>query len=160
MSLRYFKWGMARLILESDPMPDVLPMFIDGTQHMMSEARTFPRFLPRINKTFRITFGELVDTESTFGDLRRKWQELVRKETKGAKPLVMGELNDELKYGQEAVELRTEVAKRVRTEIDKLRISQGYPEDDPQLALAETWAKEPPLKAFKSNIDDSLVRKE
>ncbi|KAF7532087.1 hypothetical protein G7054_g8279 [Neopestalotiopsis clavispora] len=160
LSLRYFKWGMSRLILESEPMPDVLPMFIDGTQHMMSEDRTFPRFLPRINKTFRVAFGELVDTERTFGDLRRKWQELVQRETKGGKPLAMGELTDELKYGREAIELRTEVARRVRDEIEKLRISQGYPEDDPKLALAETWAREPPTKAYKSNVDDSLVRKE
>ncbi|KAI4592584.1 hypothetical protein KJ359_011035 [Pestalotiopsis sp. 9143b] len=160
LSLRYFKWGMSRLILESEPMPDVLPMFIDGTQHMMSEDRTFPRFLPRINKTFRVAFGELVDTERAFGDLRRRWQELVQKETKGGKALAMGELTDELKYGREAIELRTEVARRVRDEIEKLRISQGYPEDDPRLALAETWAREPAAKAYKSNVDDSLVRKE
>ncbi|KAK6068827.1 acyltransferase [Seiridium cupressi] len=160
LSLRYFKWGMSRLILESDPMPDVLPMFIDGTQHMMSEERTFPRFLPRINKTFRVSFGELVDTERTFGDLRRRWQELVQKETKKGRLLVMGELSDELKFGREAIELRIEVAKRVRAEIDRLRVSQGYPEDDPKLALAETWAKEPPEKAFKSNVDGGLVRKE
>ncbi|KAM0819242.1 putative Tafazzin family protein [Seiridium cardinale] len=160
LSLRYFKWGMSRLILESDPMPDVLPMFIDGTQHMMSEERTFPRFLPRISKTFRVSFGELVDTERTFGDLRRRWQELVQKETKKGRLLAMGELSDELKFGREAVELRIEVAKRVRAEIDRLRVSQGYPEDDPKLALAETWAKEPPERAFKSNIDGGLVRKE
>ncbi|KAK6193255.1 hypothetical protein LQW54_012663 [Pestalotiopsis sp. IQ-011] len=160
LSLRYFKWGMSRLILESEPMPDVLPMFIDGTQHMMSEDRTFPRFLPRINKTFRVAFGELVDTERAFGDLRRRWQELVRKETKGGKALAMGELTDELKYGREAIELRTEVARRVRDEIEKLRISQGCPEDDHRLALAETWAREPAAKAYKSNVDDSLVRKE
>jgi monolysocardiolipin acyltransferase len=160
LSIRYFKWGMSRLILESDPMPDVVPMFIDGTQHMMSEDRTFPRFLPRTNKTFRIVFGELVDTERTFGDLRRRWQELVRQETSDGKRLAMGELSDKLKYGREAIELRIEVARRVRDEIEKLRVAQGYPEDDPKLGLAETWAKEPPLKTFKSNVDESLVRKE
>lgn len=148
------------MILESDPMPDVLPIFIDGTQHMMSEERTFPRFLPRINKTFRIAFGDLLDTERTFGDLRKRWEELVRRETKDGKILAMGELNDELKYGREAVKLRIEVARRIREEIEKLRINAGYPEDDPKLALAETWAKEPPTKAFKSNVDGSLVRKE
>ncbi|KAI1847821.1 hypothetical protein JX265_009249 [Neoarthrinium moseri] len=168
LSMRYFKWGMSRLILESEPMPDVMPMFIDGTQHMMSEERTFPRFLPRGGKTLRVAFGELLDTEKAFGDLRARWQELVRKETSRKKVageekqvvLAMGELTDELKYGREAVELRIEVAKRVRDEIEKLRISLGYPEDDPKLGLAETWAKEPPTKAYRSNVDDSLVRKE
>ncbi|KAH6661375.1 hypothetical protein BKA67DRAFT_551004 [Truncatella angustata] len=160
LTLRYFKWGTARLILESDPMPDVLPIFIDGTQHMMPENRTFPRFLPRVNKTLRVSFGELVDREATFGDLRKKWQELVRKETKDGKALAMGELTDELKYGREAVELRIEVARRVRDQIEKLRVGAGHAEGDAKLGLAETWAKEPPTEAFPSSVDGSLVRKE
>ncbi|GAB1320259.1 Lyso-phosphatidylcholine acyltransferase [Madurella fahalii] len=78
--LRYFKWGVARLILESDPAPDVLPMFIDGTQRVMPEDRAFPRFLPRIGKKVRVGFGEVLDYEATFGDLRRRWEGLVRLE--------------------------------------------------------------------------------
>lgn len=157
LSLRYFKWGMSRLILETEPMPDVLPIFIDGTQHIMSEARTFPRFLPRINARFRIAFGEPMDTEEAFGDLRARWRELVRKD---GRTLAMGELSEELKYGREAVELRIEVARRVRDEMEKLRLSLGYPEDDPALGLAETWAKEPKDPKFKSNVDGSLVKRE
>lgn len=219
LTLRYFKWGIARLILEAEPMPDVLPMFIDGTQRIMSEERTFPRFLPRGGHKFHVAFGELLDTEAVFGDLRAKWQELVRRDrlrqnaqtatpsgsgsrwwslsslwptqtgraagaatpkdpmphaAEGteatltrtgtdedvARPLALGELSDELKYGQEAQALRIEVARRVRDEVEKLRMSLGYPEDDPKLGLAETWAREPAARAYKSNVDESLVRKE
>ncbi|KAI0123849.1 tafazzin [Xylariales sp. AK1849] len=168
LSLRYFKWGFSRLILEADPMPDVLPMFIDGTQHMLSEARTAPRFLPRIHHTFRVAFGELLDAEAAFGDLRQRWQELVRREAESreakghghGRGLVMGELSDELKYGREAQELRIEVAKRMRDEIEKLRVGMGYLADDPSLALAETWAREPAKGEFESNVDGSLVKKE
>ncbi|KAK8066078.1 hypothetical protein PG997_012825 [Apiospora hydei] len=212
MTMRYFKWGVARLILESEPMPDMLPMFIDGTQNIMSEERTFPHM------------------EAKFGDLRRKWQELVRKDRlralgkaendaaaktrssnsswaslsslwsskssskstpetttpssssssdsdsqlqlqqqsttlqsqkRTSGQLAMGELSEELKYGAEAQALRIEVARRVRDEIEKLRVSLGYPEDDPKLALAETWAKEPAgARRFKSEVDGSLVTKE
>jgi monolysocardiolipin acyltransferase len=78
--LRYFKWGLARLILEADPVPDVLPMFIDGTQRVMPEDRTFPRFLPRVGKTIKVAFGEVLDYEQTFGDLRRRWEGLVERE--------------------------------------------------------------------------------
>lgn len=200
-------------------MPDVLPMFIDGTQHIMSEERTFPRFLPRGGHKFHVAFGELLDAEAVFGDLRARWQELVRRdrlrrdaqtvtpsgsgpswwslsslwqtqpERSGgaappkesrphagegaetslattrsdeelARPLALGELSDELKYGQEAQALRIEVARRVRDELEKLRVSRGYPEDDPKLGLAETWAREPASRAYKSNVDESLVRKE
>ncbi|OTA60293.1 acyltransferase [Hypoxylon sp. EC38] len=157
MFLRYFKWGVSRLILESEPMPDVLPMFIDGTQHIMPEDRRWPRFIPRFPAKFRVAFGELVDTEKVFGDLRARWQELVRKEKK---MLAMGELTDELKYGKEAVDLRIEVARRVRDEVMKVRKSLGYPdEEEPGFELAETWAREPSKDRFKSNVDDSLVNK-
>ncbi|KAK3368064.1 hypothetical protein B0H63DRAFT_67981 [Podospora didyma] len=79
VDLRYFKWGVARLILESEPAPDILPMFIDGTQQMMPEDREFPRFLPRFGKKIRVAFGDVLDYEATFGDLRRRWQNLVKK---------------------------------------------------------------------------------
>lgn len=158
--MRYFKWGVSRLILESDPMPDVLPLFIDGTQRVMAEDRGFPRFLPRFPVKFRVAFGEPVDTEEVFGDLRARWRDLVsRQQGKGV--LAMGELTDELKYGDEAVRLRIEVARRVREEVMKVRRGLGYPdEEEPGLELAETWAAEPPGKErFKSNVDDSLVNK-
>lgn len=77
--MRYFKWGVARLILEAEPMPDVVPMFIDGTSDVMNENRGFPRFVPRPGKTVQVAFGDKVDMEATFGDLRRQWKGLVRK---------------------------------------------------------------------------------
>ncbi|KAI1374679.1 acyltransferase [Hypoxylon crocopeplum] len=157
MLLRYFKWGVSRMILESEPVPDVLPIFIDGTQRIMPEDRGWPRFLPRFAVRFRVAFGDLLDAEEAFGDLRARWRDLVRKERK---TLAMGELTDNLKFGEEAVGLRIEVARRVRDEILKVRRSMGYPDDDgPGFELAETWAREPSKDRFKSNVDDSLVNK-
>lgn len=40
--MRYFKWGVARMILESEPCPDVMCMWIDGPQFVMANERTFP----------------------------------------------------------------------------------------------------------------------
>ncbi|KAI1419837.1 acyltransferase [Xylaria sp. FL1777] len=161
MFMRYFKWGVSRMILESEPIPDVLPIFIDGTQHMMPENRGWPRFLPRCGVRLRVAFGELVDTEKIFGDLRARWQELVRQEqSKIQMPQVLGELSNELKYGEEAVRLRIEVARRVREEVLKVRRSLGYPDEEPcGFELAETWRREPAKDRFKSNVDDSLVNK-
>ncbi|KAI2638257.1 acyltransferase [Xylaria nigripes] len=161
MFMRYFKWGMSRMILESEPMPDVLPIFIDGTQKIMPEDREFPRFLPRFGVTFKVAFGELVDTEKTFGDLRARWQDLVRQYDRRTRaPRVLGELPDELKYGEEAVKLRIEVARRVHEEVLKVRRSLNYPDEEPAgFELAETWTREPSKDKFKSNVDDSLVNK-
>lgn len=77
--MRYFRWGVARLILEAEPMPDVVPMFIDGTAEVMHESRGPPRFVPRPGKDVRVAFGEAIDMEATFGDLRARWKALVRR---------------------------------------------------------------------------------
>ncbi|KAI1125195.1 acyltransferase [Nemania abortiva] len=159
--MRYFKWGVSRMILESEPIPDVLPIFIDGTQHIMSEDRGWPRAIPRFGINFRVAFGEPVDTEKIFGDLRAQWQELVKQhEMKPQTPRILGELSDELKYGERAVKIRIEVARRVREEVLKVRRSLDYPDEEPAgFELAETWRREPEKDKFKSNVDDSLVNK-
>ncbi|KEY64312.1 hypothetical protein S7711_06356 [Stachybotrys chartarum IBT 7711] len=148
-TLRYFKWGVARLILESDPAPEFIPMFIDGTQDIMSEKRTWPRFLPRIGKRFRVVIGQPSLVEHRFDRHRAAWQKLM--ET-GDPELV--------KNGPEAVQLRVEVAKSVRDEVEKLRVSLGFPpEEDEAAALAETWDKEPNKRKFQSPVDGSLVNR-
>ena len=78
--MRYFKWGVSRLILEPPEAPDFVPMFIEGTDRMMHESRTFPRFIPRMFQNIHISFGDVVDVEATFGDLRKRWRELCDKE--------------------------------------------------------------------------------
>jgi len=147
-SLRYFKWGISRLVLESEPLPEIVPIFIDGNQDIMHESREFPRFLPRPGKKVRIAFGESIDGERIFGDLRARWQNLVRlqKEALVKKGLdanmEMGELTEGLKYCKEAVALRKEVTNRVRIEVLKVRKSLGYEDEDPKQGLVETWLEE------------------
>ena len=157
-TLRYFKWGISRLILESEPLPEIIPIFIDGNQEIMHEAREFPRFIPRAGKNIKIAFGEKVDGEKVFGELRERWKKLVRlqKEALVKKGLVgegwemqMGELTEGLKFGKEAVDLRKEVTMRIRAEVMKVRKSLGYPDEDPKQGLVETWIEEGPKKTGK-----------
>jgi monolysocardiolipin acyltransferase len=54
----------------------------------------------------------------------------------------MGELTEALKYGQEAVDLRKEVTRRIRMEVLKVRRDLGYPDEDPKASLVETWIQE------------------
>ncbi|KAK4192099.1 putative lysophosphatidylcholine acyltransferase [Podospora australis] len=183
VDLRYFKWGVARLILEADPVPDILPMFIDGTQRVMPEDRGFPRFLPRIGKTIRVSFGEVLDYDAVFGDLKHKWDALVARETKKQQKgrffgllgnsaqtktqevedtqQQVGELtSEELRYGKEATEIRIEVARRMREEVLKVRRKLGgYKESDPSFAFAETWSpdKVEAANKYKSRVDGSNI---
>ncbi|KAK3900249.1 hypothetical protein C8A05DRAFT_36120 [Staphylotrichum tortipilum] len=172
--LRYFKWGLARLVLEADPVPDIVPMFVDGTQRVMPEDRGFPRFLPRVGKTVRVAFGEVLDYDKTFGDLKKKWEGLVRREQERAKNPPGAEqqqhqlfspesIPDALRSGPEAEAIRIEVARRMRDEILKVRRSLGgYPEPDPAFALAETWAVDDDIEAkkYKSRVDGSNINQD
>ncbi|KAI7659346.1 hypothetical protein KC322_g17658 [Hortaea werneckii] len=154
--MRYFKWGVARLILEAEPCPDVLPMWIDGPQQVMDNNRGWPRPLPRIGKDVSVAFGSPVDTEEVFGPFRQRWQELkdrakrkrmlsfpTKDPAEDPEKEALGELDDEeLKYGQEAEQLRIEVTLAVRNEVLKVRRSRGLPDEDPKRGLAETFAAE------------------
>jgi monolysocardiolipin acyltransferase len=147
--LRYFKWGVSRLILESDPAPDFIPMFVHGTQDVMAEDRGFPRWAPRIGNRIRFEIGQPTNVDRVFGTQRAAWKRLVEK---GDPEL--------LRTGPEATELRIEVAKGVREEISRLRERMGLPaEEDETAALAETWSKEPNKRRFKSPVDGGLVNR-
>lgn len=154
-SLRYFKWGVSRLILESEPLPEIIPLFIDGSQEVMHESRGWPRQVPRAGNKIRIAFGESVDGERIFGDLRARWKRLVRIQKEALMrrgeeaDLELGELTEGLKYGTEAVALRKEVTNRVRIEVLKVRRSLGYPDEDPKQGLVETWIEEGPKETGK-----------
>ncbi|KAH6517298.1 hypothetical protein HBI81_179670 [Parastagonospora nodorum] len=155
--MRYFKWGVSRLILESEPMPDIVPIFIEGFDNIMHETREFPRFIPRPFKNVRVTFGEKLDTEEVFGDLRRRWEQMRAKEEKAGGRLEVGVLNDALKYSEEAVSIRKECTRRMRQAVLDLRRLRGYPEDDPKNSLAQTWLREGPEREGRKE-DGSLTK--
>ncbi|KAL4803426.1 hypothetical protein BDV18DRAFT_153720 [Aspergillus unguis] len=144
-TMRYFKWGVARLILETSECPDIVPIWLEGFDQVMHESREFPRFLPRPGKEVSVTFGQKVDTEAVFGEMRSRWQKL-RQKAELADPktrdLPLGALSDELLYGSEAVELRKEVTKKVRDLVLDVRRSRGHSDEDPKAGLVETWIEE------------------
>lgn len=129
----------------------------------MHESRQWPRFIPRAGKNIRIAFGEKVDGEKTFGDLRARWKHLVKQQEdalikKGEFiDWELGELTEGLKYGKEAVALRIEVTDRVRKEVLKVRKSLGYPDEDPKQGLVETWIEEGLAKEKGQMKDGSWV---
>ena len=148
-TLRYFKWGISRLILESDPAPEFIPMFVHGTQLIMPEDRGWPRWAPRLRNRIRMIIGEPTDVDKLFGSQRAAWRKLVEAGETG-----------EARDSPEAVQLRIEVARGVRDEIEKLREEMGLaPEEDKTAALAETWAKEPNKRKFRSPVDGSYINR-
>ena len=144
--MRYFRWGVARLILEADECPDIVPMWIEGYNEVYPEDRGFPRSVPRLNKNLSIWLGKNVGGEiaNPFLDLRRRWKDLVQRETLGshAPDLELGTLPEVLQHGQEAVELRMECTKAVRDAVLEVRRTRGLPEEDSKAGLVETWRED------------------
>ena len=173
-TMRYFHWGVARLILEADACPDIIPMWIEGTNEILPEDRVPPRWLPRAGKQVGVWIGQCLpgsDAESReggtiFGDLRRRWKALVEQEKEwdprllkdrgeGAEPL--GTLkSEELQHGKEAVKLRMECAMEVRKLVLDVRRSRGLLDEDPKSGWAETWREEGSAAEGKKE-DGSLV---
>ena len=154
-AMRYFKWGVSRLILESEPAPDLVPIWIDGLDQVMHESREWPRFIPRAGKNVGITFGEKVDMESAFGDLRERWRDLKEKVGARSGKDDVGILTDEeLMYGAEAVALRKECTLRVRKEVLKVRRLTGMPDEDPKESLVETWREEGKTGKREGQMED------
>jgi monolysocardiolipin acyltransferase len=146
LRMRYFKWGVARLILEPQVCPDVVPIFIEGTEQVMHESRTFPRFIPRGGKKISITIGNQVDTDALFGDLRQRWRELADTDAQARGSTALNDLTagivpESLANHPDAIEIRIECARRVREQVLKLRRERGYPDEDPKACLAESWER-------------------
>jgi len=160
------------MILESEPCPDVLAMWIDGPQIVMANERTFPRPLPRPGKDVSITFGEKMDVEKVFGPFRQRWRELVskseQKKLRSQDPSEpskgdlsndqLGEVHDhELRYGAEAEQLRKDVTLVVRKEVLRIRRLTGLPDEDPKCSLVETWREEGSWGKSEGKMKDGSV---
>jgi monolysocardiolipin acyltransferase len=127
--MRYFRWGVSRLLLEPAIQPSLVPMFITGFSDIMHESRSFPRFLPRVGKNVTLHIGEVVP-DSRFLDLRSKWHDLKHQ---------YRDDEEYLKTGEKVVELRIETTGRVREEVAKLRRRVGFLEEDEGAGKVETY---------------------
>jgi len=156
-TMRYFKWGVSRLILEAEPAPDIVPMWIEGMDGVLHENRQWPRGIPRPGNDIRVTFGDVMDGERLFGDLRERWRRLKKQVKDDRRRVVDAEpdqqrtgneeelgvlRDDELRTGVEAVKLREECTLRMRQEVLKVRRQRRYPDEDPKCGLVDTWREE------------------
>ena len=169
-TMRYFRWGISRLILEPDNCPDIVPMWIEGYEKVYSEDRGWPRAMPRAGNEIGVWFGENVAGARTeaegnvFEGLRRRWRSLVERDEKerestgqASRKKELGVLSEGLMYGQEAVELRMECTREARKVVLALRRKRGLPEEDPKAGLVETWREEGSMDEEGKKKDGSWV---
>jgi monolysocardiolipin acyltransferase len=130
------------MVLEAEPCPDVVPIFVSGFEKIMDEERPDPRWLPRAGANVEIRFGERLQL-SKLERFRERWHQIRAKAAAAAGDAidkVKVEGNEMLMNGKEAVQLRTELALYLRGEVDKLRRLSGEPEEeDPKMGTAAYW---------------------
>lgn len=141
-SMRYFHWGVSRLILESTRAPVVVPIFAYGFEKVAPEdsaGQGFKRYLPsNIGSDIHITIGDAVSDE-TLEHYRSKWRDLCNKYIDPKNPT---DLSPELKDGKKAQLLRSEVAGFLRQKVLDIRDGLGiFPPEDPRFKSPAWWGE-------------------
>ncbi|CAI5759020.1 unnamed protein product [Candida verbasci] len=130
-SMRYFKWGISRLILESTRAPIIIPIFTYGFEKVAPEDSAeegIKRWLPaNMGTEIHMTIGDAIDDE-IIEKFRFKWRQLVGKYIDKLNPT---DLSEELKTGELAQTLRSNLASYIREQVLNIRdsIGQFNPED-------------------------------
>lgn len=140
-SMRYFKWGVARMILESDVTPIVVPMFSTGFENITPEDKKMARgkIIPGgYGNAINVSMGKAID-DDVIENYRARWRELCKKY---ADPNCPDDLNDNLKYGNEAEKLRSELANDIREHVLEIRHTiRKLPAEDQRFKSPLWWKK-------------------
>lgn len=139
-SMRYFKWGIARLILESTKPPIVVPMFGIGFEKIAPEHTNKTIFdrcrLHNIGTEVKLSICEPID-DSIIMSFREEWRKLVEKYHDPANPT---DLSKDLREGIEAQNLRSRLASVLREHVAKIRCENiGLSQEDPKFKSPEWW---------------------
>lgn len=138
-SMRYFKWGVSRLILESTRTPVVLPIFAYGFEKIAPEDKDEGslRWLPQnLGADVQITFGDPVPDDQLEG-YRERWRSLCKKYPNKENP---DDLSQELKDGPAVQLLRSELAGVLRLHVLQIRDSLGrFPPEQKKFSDPSFW---------------------
>lgn len=139
-SMRYFRWGTARLILEPTVAPVIVPIFTDGFEKIKPEEvdmKTDYLTPNNIGAKVTVNIGKAID-DNIISKFRSEWKELCLKYSNKENP---NDLSEELMFGKEARELRSRVCAFLREQVAKLRLENGFAEEDPRFKDVSFWTR-------------------
>lgn len=137
-SMRFFHWGIARLILEPTVAPIVVPIFSDGfekikPEHIEEKMIDFFHF-SNLGSEVTVNIGPRLD-QQVIESFREEWKKLCKKHEDPQNP---AKISKELMFGDEAKELRHRVTSYVRDKMSDLRSVRFGPED-PRFKSMSWW---------------------
>ncbi|KAI5953736.1 TAZ1 [Candida theae] len=139
-SMRYFKWGVSRLILEATRAPVVVPIFSYGFEKVAPEDTAeegIKRWLPaNMGAEIHLTIGDAIPDEK-IEQYRQEWRKLV---TRYIDKSHATDLSEELKTGEKAQALRSSLAAYLRDRVLQLRNSiPSLNPEDPRFKDPKFW---------------------
>ncbi|QLQ82457.1 hypothetical protein HG537_0H02190 [Torulaspora globosa] len=158
-SMRYFKWGVSRMVLEATVPPIIVPIFTTGFEKVASEEAAgtgIKRYIPsNIGAEITVTVGDPVD-DSVIEQYRKEWRDLVEKYHDPENP---GDLSAELKYGKEAQDLRSRLAAELRANLARIRHEDCHLEEEDPRFKSPAWWKEYTLTEGASDPEVKFIGK-
>lgn len=185
-TLRYFKWGIGRMILESTRPPIIVPIYAYGFDDVIPEDKEedYSIFKKFGKSTLRVKVGQPLSDEA-IGKFRQEWVELVESEqrrkqleiaelnkswkqklydmvmvvprfgwfwtigkqrkqdgSRNVVAMIDGDMDEELREGKKAKELRSRVSFYLRQELEKLRQSMGFEAEKLSFGDPAFWDRE------------------
>ncbi|KAK9448792.1 uncharacterized protein V1518DRAFT_418233 [Limtongia smithiae] len=131
-TMKYFHWGVSRVVLEPERLPIIVPIYHDGLQEIFPEDRVklkyvprtlIPRFRKKDRINLRFGFGEALD-DDLFEAERQKWKSIA----------------PEAYDSEDARALRSQVAAKLRESVIQLRAKMGYPPEDDRFKDHKFWS--------------------
>ncbi|KAK9328662.1 hypothetical protein V1520DRAFT_345499 [Lipomyces starkeyi] len=141
-SMKYFHWGVSRIVLEAEKLPVIVPIFHQGLDDVFPEDREKLKYIPRtvvlpkwkkenrLKLNFR--FGAPL-SESFFAKEREQWKDLA----------------DTQHDSEESWNLRSKVAALVREAVADVRKSMGLSDEDPRFKDPYFWSNVSELSGVK-----------
>lgn len=136
-TLKFFRWGVSRLVLEPNKAPIVVPMYSHGLENV------FPEHLARrllgygTHLPLQCNIGPPINAE-VVNQWRQKWQDHAAAYPRD------GPVPSELI--QETSSIRCEVALGLRAAILDIKRDLKHPDEDPRLGLASFWRDQTEVK--------------
>lgn len=129
-TMRYFRWGTSRAVLEPVTPPIIVPMYTFGLQKVFTELpKGYDQEGNNSNKdrTISIRIGQPL-SEKTVEGFRNEWIKLCEKENV---KLNGEDMPEALRTGEDAQNLRSKVAAHLREHVEELRMQ--VPNMNPEL---------------------------
>ncbi|KAH9482947.1 Tafazzin [Psilocybe cubensis] len=118
--IQRFKWGVGRILMETEIPPIVIPMWITGFDQLMPEGRPFPnKYLPRIGARMSVTFGQPVPTEKLEEalDVSPRDSDVISSATAGSNEQLKGWLGEAAALRSEQEQIYTSLVRQKVTAI-------------------------------------------